>query len=235
LEATLPSSPPFTPATLAFLRALKRHNDRAWFHARKPEYERHVQAPMRQVIERLGHEFQSFAPEQMADPKRSLYRIWRDTRFSDDKRPLKTHVAAVFPHRRGTRHTSAGFYLEVSAGWVFAGGGLYMPDPASLHRIRERIAESPATFRALARPLARLGGLQGETLTRVPRGFAPDHPAAEDLKRKQFLAFKEWPPDLMIERRFWSELLPVFRAIAPLVTYLNEAMGLGLANREGGH
>src|SRR5262249_41882431 len=203
-----------------------------WFHARKPDYERDLQRPMQQVIERLGREFQSFAPGQMADPKKSLYRIWRDTRFSEDKTPLKTYVAAVFPHRRGTRHTSAGFYIEVSAGWVFAGGGLYMPAPPSLQRIRERIAESPAAFHAIvtARPLVRLGGVQGERLTRVPRGFASDHPAADDLKRKQFLAFKEWPPDLRTSTRFWPEVLRVFRAIAPLVNFLNVAIGLDAAS-----
>lgn len=224
---------PFTPATLRFLRSLKRNNNRAWFHERKADFERDVQWPMQLVIERLGREFQSFAPEQMADPKRSLYRIWRDTRFSDDKTPLKTYLAAVFPHRRGTRHTSAGFYLEISSRWVFAGGGLYMPDALSLQRIRERIAEAPADFAAIAtaEPLAQLGGLQGETLTRVPRGFPANHPAAENLKRKQFLAFREWPPDLMIGDQFWPELLAVFRAVAPVVKYLNDAMGLSTIAR----
>lgn len=224
---------PFTPATLTFLRSLKRNNNRAWFHERKADFERDVQRPMQLVIERLGREFQSFAPEQMADPKKSLYRIWRDTRFSDDKTPLKTYLAAVFPHRRGTRHTSAGFYLEISSRWVFAGGGLYMPDAPSLQRIRERIAEAPADFAAIAtaEPLAQLGGLQGETLTRVPRGFPANHPAAENLKRKQFLAFWEWPPDLMIGDQFWPELLAVFRAVAPVVKYLNDAMGLSTIAR----
>jgi len=221
-------SAPFTSATLTFLRALKRNNNRTWFHERKADYERDVQQPMQQLIERLGREFQSFAPEQMADPKKSLYRIWRDTRFSGDKRPLKTNVAAVFPHRRGTRHTSAGFYIEIEAKWVFAGGGLYMPEPASLQKIRERIAEEPEKFRSImtSAPLVRLGGVQGEMLKRVPRGFPSEHAAADDLKRKQFLAFREWPPELMISPEFWKELLPVFRAIAPLVAFLNNAMGL---------
>ncbi len=220
---------PFTPATLTFLRALKRNTNRVWFLERKADYERDVQRPMQLVIERLGREFESFAPEQMADPKKSLYRIWRDTRFSGDKRPLKTNVAAVFPHRRGTRHTSAGFYIEIEAKWVFAGGGLYMPEPASLQRIREQIAKTPAEFRSIvtSEPLMRLGGVQGECLKRVPRGFPSDHPAADDLKRKQFLAFKEWPPELMTSPQFWDEVLPVFRAIAPLVLYLNTAMKVG--------
>ena len=88
---------PFTRKTLTFLRALKRNNDREWFQAHRDDYEMHVKAPMVLVIERLGREFRAFAPDLMADPKKSLYRIWRDTRFSADKRPLKTNAAAVFP------------------------------------------------------------------------------------------------------------------------------------------
>lgn len=222
----MPATAPFTPDTLRFLRALKRNNRREWFHDRRDEYERLLRDPMAAVIVRLGDEFKTFAPELMADPKKSLYRIWRDTRFSADKRPLKTNVAAVFPHRHGTRHSSAGLYLEIAPEWVFAGGGLYMPDPQGLHRIRERIAADPAGFSKIAGSPAirRAGGLRGESLTRVPRGFPADHPAAEDLKRKQFLVWREWPPDLATSARFWPELLSVFRATAPLVRYLNHAL-----------
>jgi uncharacterized protein (TIGR02453 family) len=223
------SHAPFGPEALAFLRALQRNNDRAWFHAHKDDYQTRLKAPMQAVIARLGDEFRGFAPDLMADPKRSLYRIWRDTRFSEDKRPLKTNVAAVFPHRRGTRHTSAGLYLEISPRRVFAGGGLYMPEPAALARIRQRIGETPTAFRAIAESpaLAALGGVQGETLKRVPRGFPPDHPAAAYLKHKQFLAFREWPPTLATSAEFWPAVLDVYRAIAPLVAYLNDAIGVG--------
>jgi uncharacterized protein (DUF2461 family) len=209
-ERVVEETAPFTAATLRFLRALKRNNDRNWFNAHREDYEAHVKTPMAAAIERLGVEFQQFAPDLMADPKRSLYRIWRDTRFSADKRPLKTNVAAVFPHRRGTRHTSAGLYFEISPAWVFAGGGLYMPEPPALQRIRAHIAGDPRRFGRL-----------------VPRGFASDHPAAEYLKYKQFLGFREWPPELMTSPRFWPELVGTFRAVAPLVAYLNDAMGVG--------
>ena len=220
---------PFTRKTLTFLRALKRNNDREWFQAHRDDYDIHVKAPMMLVIERLGREFRAFAPDLMADPKKSLYRIWRDTRFSADKRPLKTNAAAVFPHRRGNRHTSAGFYFEISAGWVWAGGGVYMPEPPALHRIRTTIAGDYEGFHAVAtaRALRAIGGLHGETLTRVPRGFRSDHPAAGYLKYKQFLGFHEWPPELMTTAEFWPALLKTFRAIAPLVAYLNGAMGVG--------
>jgi uncharacterized protein (TIGR02453 family) len=216
---------PFSPTSLRVLRALVRNNRREWFHAHREEFEQHVRGPMMAVIARLGEEFRAFAPDQMADPKRSLYRIWRDTRFSADKRPLKTNIAAVFPHRRGDRHTSAGFYLEVAPKWVFAGGGLYRPEPQALVRIRERIASDPRAFRRIVEAPAfrKAGGLQGETLTRVPRGFAADHPAADYLRHKQFMAFREWPPALATSARFWPELLATFKAIAPLVVYLNAA------------
>lgn len=225
----MPATAPFTPKALAFLRALKRNNRRDWFHARREDYEALLRRPMTVVVERLGEEFQGFAPELMADPKRSLYRIWRDTRFSPDKRPLKTNVAAVFPHRHGTRHSSAGLYLEIAPEWVFAGGGLYMPEPQGLHRIRERIAADPGGFTrvAAAAPVRRAGGLRGETLTRVPRGFPRDHPAAAYLRMKQFLIWSEWPPALATTPAFWTEVLRTFRATAPLVRYLNDAMGIG--------
>ena len=189
----MPATAPFTPKALAFLRALKRNNRREWFHERRDEYEQLLRAPMAAVVERFGQEFRSFAPDLMADPKKSLYRIWRDTRFSADKRPLKTNVAAVFPHRGGDRHTSAGLYLEISPEWVFAGGGLYMPDPQGLHRIRERIATDPKGFARVvnAAALKTAGGLQGESLKRVPtrlsrrssRGRAPEDEAVPGLGR----------------------------------------------------
>lgn len=225
----MPATAPFTPEALAFLRALKRNNRRDWFHARRENYEALLRRPMAAVVERLGEEFRGFAPELMADPKRSLYRIWRDTRFSPDKRPLKTNVAAVFPHRHGTRHSSAGLYLEIAPERVFAGGGLYMPEPQGLHRVRQRIAADPDGFTrvATAAPVRRAGGLRGETLKRVPRGFPGDHAAAEYLRMKQFLIWREWPPALATTPLFWTEVLRTFRATAPLVRYLNDAMGVG--------
>jgi len=219
---------PFTPKTLTFLRALRRNNDREWFREHADEYESHVKKPMLLAIARLGDAFRVMAPELMADPKKSLYRIWRDTRFSADKRPLKTNVAAVFPHRLGTRHSSAGLYFEIAPKWVFAGGGIYMPEPADLVKIRQRIALEPQKFRRLvsARRLQAIGGIQGERLMRVPRGFPSDHPAAEYLRLKHYLGYREWPPEFATSDAFWTELLGTFAAVMPLVRYLNETIGI---------
>lgn len=217
---------PFTPNTLRFLRALKRNNRREWFHAHKDRYEHDVRQPMIAAVERLADELRGFAPDLMADPRRSLFRIWRDTRFSEDRRPLKTEIGAVFPHRNGRRHESAALYFEIGPQWVFAGGGLYRPERTTLQRVRERIAMAPDRFHRLvtAPAVRREGGLQGEQLKRVPRGFPADHPTAAYLKHTELLVFREWAPELMTSPRFWPEILRVFKATAPLVRFLNEAI-----------
>jgi len=117
-------SPRFTDDTLKFLRALKRHNEREWFKARKDRYESDVKAPMVNVIERLATDFDRVAPELVATPKVSMYRIYRDTRFSHDKSPYKTHVAAVFPNLALTKHGGAGLYFHVDPDHVLVGAGL---------------------------------------------------------------------------------------------------------------
>ena len=223
---------PFTAKTLAFLRALKRNNDREWFRARKPDYERHVRQPMIELLARLQRDLRRFAPELVADPKVSLYRIYRDTRFSGDKSPLKTHVAAHFPSRAFGRSGGAGLYLEIAPQWVWIGGGLYMPATADLQAIREYVAATYPQVHRIANGRAfrrQVGELGGERLTRVPRGYAKDHPAAHYLQFKQFLAGREYPADLAVSRRFYPELTAVFRSVAPLVRFLNAPLEARLA------
>jgi uncharacterized protein (TIGR02453 family) len=218
---------PFTTKTLTFLRALKRNNDREWFRARKASYEAHVRAPMLALLEQLAPDLRSFAPELVCDPKVSLYRIYRDTRFSEDKSPLKTHVAAHFPMRGFPRGTGAGLYLEIAPQWVWMGGGIYMPSSADLRAIRAHIAEThPRLHRVVSRPaFSRLmGTVSGEQLTRVPVGYPKDHPAADYLRFKQFLAGREREAAFATSPRFYRELVETFRATAPLVQFLNDAL-----------
>ena len=225
-------SSPFTARTLSFLRSLKRNNDREWFRERKDQYETHVRGPMAQLVTRLAVDLKPFAPEMVADPKRSLYRIYRDTRFSDDKTPLKTNAAASFPPRGFPRHEGAGFYVEIAPGWVWMGGGLYRPPPPSLYAIRERLAGShPQLHRLVTTKEFRtvLGELQGEQLTRVPRGYLKDHPAGGYLRYKQFLGFREFEPGFATSDRFYPELLRTFKALTPLVRFLNTAIREGVA------
>ena len=220
-------SSPFTIKTLRFLRALKRNNDREWFRARKARYETDVRQPMIELLERLAIDFRSFAPEFVAEPKVSLYRIYRDTRFSADKTPLKTHVAAHFPVRGLPKGEGGGLYVEVAAGGIWMGGGLYMPSNPQLHSIRsEIVATHPRLHRLVTSAAFRktVGTLEGQRLTRVPRGYASDHPAAHYLQFKQFLAGREFEAEFATSRTFYRELLATFRAVAPLVRFLNGAL-----------
>jgi uncharacterized protein (TIGR02453 family) len=214
----------FTPKTIAFLRSLTRNNDREWFHAHRDEYEAHVRAPMLAIVERLAGDFPSFAPEMMADSKVSLFRQWRDTRFSDNKAPLKTNIAAVFPHRALQRLGGAGLYFEVAPKWVWMGGGLYAPETPQLQAVREHIAHHYQQFDAVTKSAAfkRIGGLKGEQLARVPRGFAKDHPAAAYLRYRQFLGAREEPAHFATRPDFYKQLVATFKALLPLCRFLNE-------------
>lgn len=218
---------PFSPKTISFLRALKRNNRREWFVPRKEQYEQHVRAPMVELIERLARDMRSFAPELACDPKISMFRVYRDTRFSSDKRPYKTHVAARFPIRTFPRGEGAGLYMEIAPGWVWMGGGMYMPTTADLHDIRAQIVSTYPRFHRLVSspPFTRaVGELTGDRLMRMPLGYPKDHPAANYLQFKQFLGACEHDVSLATSRRFYPELLKVFKGVAPLVQFLNAAL-----------
>lgn len=220
------SAPRFTPKSLSFLRSLKRHNDREWFRERKDQYEEHLKAPMLAVIAQLAEDFQEFAPELVASPK-CIYRIYRDTRFSEDKTPLKTNIAASFPWRGLHRHQGAGLYMEVAPGWVWVGGGMYAPETSQLAAVREHIAGNHNRLRAIVEsPGFRktVGALEGQKLQRVPRGFDKAHPAAEYLRHRQFLAAKEFPAEFATDPKFYAGVLNVFKQVAPLVRFLNEPL-----------
>ncbi len=173
----------------------------------------------------------------VASPRASMYRPYRDTRFSANKAPLKTNVGAVFPHRLLPKHEGAGFYVEVAPHHVWFGGGMYMPSSrgalpgARAHRGRTsrlaRMVESAAFTRIF-------GALDGEQLQRVPRGFAPDHPAGAFLKYKQFLAGCERPAEFAASAGLYRTLLTAFKTLAPLVAFLNEPLVAGLQAGELG-
>ena len=218
------AAPRFSAETLRFLRALKRNNRREWFNAHRDDYETHVRQPMTAIVERLADDFRAFAPELVASPKVSMYRIYRDTRFSDNKTPYKTHVAAVFPTRGLLKHEGAGVYFHVSPDEVWVGGGMYSPQPAQLYAVREHIAGHSRQLRAILESPGfrrQVGRLEGETLKRVPRGFPGDHPAAEFLKHRHFIAGAEFPAALAASPKFYGTLLTVFRQVMPLARFLN--------------
>lgn len=220
----LTSAPGFTAESLRFLRALTRNNRREWFHAQRARYDAHVHAPMVAIVEQLAVDFKKAAPDFVADPKISLFRPWRDTRFSADKKPLKTNVAAVFPHRALGRMQGAGLYFEVSPEQVWVGGGLYQPDAATLHVVRTYLLDHHRTLSKLTSAAAftkTFGTMRGDRVSRMPRGFDPEHPAAELIMHKQFLAWREDAPVFATRADFYAELLATFKAMAPFVAFLN--------------
>ena len=219
--------PRFTSESLRFLRALKRNNRREWFAAHRDDYEAPAPQPMIAIITRLADDFREFGPEFVANPKTSMYRIYRDIRFSENKAPYKTHVAANFPTRGLPKHEGAGLYFHVSPDEVWMGGGMYAPQPPQLHAVREHIAANPRRLRTLVEsPAFRrdIGTLEGERLQRVPRGFSKDHEAAEYLKFRQFLAGRGFEPVFATSPKFYSSLLTVFKRVAPVARFLNEPL-----------
>jgi uncharacterized protein (TIGR02453 family) len=214
----------FPAETLRFLRALKRNNRREWFNAHRDDYEAYVRQPMTAIVERLAVDLRAFAPELVATPKVSMYRIYRDTRFSDDKKPYKTHIAAVFPTRGLLKHEGAGTYFHISPDEVWIGGGMYSPQPAQLFAVREHIAGHVKQLRAIVESPGfrrHVGELGGDKLSRVPRGFSKDHPAAEYLKFKHFVAGADLPATLATSPTFYKTVLTVFRQVTPLARFLN--------------
>jgi uncharacterized protein (TIGR02453 family) len=180
------------------------------------------------LVDELARDLRSFAPELVASPKTSLFRIYRDTRFSGDKSPLKTQIAAVFPHRSLPRIGGAGLYVEVTPSWVWMGGGLYRPGTAELHAVREHLASNFGRFRTIVQSPAfrrQLGDVDGgDVLQRAPRGFAADHPAVDYLRYRMFVAGRQLPAAFASSPRFYPTLLAVFRQTAPLVRFLNEPL-----------
>jgi uncharacterized protein (TIGR02453 family) len=182
---------------------------------------------MTAIIEKLALDFRNFAPELVASPKISMYRIHRDTRFSPNKAPYKTHVAAVFPTRGLPKHEGAGLYFHISPDEVWIGGGMYAPAMPELQAVREHIAANVRRLRTIVEsPAFRrdVGELEGARLQRVPRGFPKDHPAGEYLRFRQFLAGREFPPTLATTASFYGTVIQVFRRVAPLARFLNEPL-----------
>ena len=232
----------FTPATLRFLRGLAAHNNKPWFEAHRAEYEAVVKAPMQALIEELDVRLARFAPEIVGDRKRSMFRIYRDIRFSADKSPYKTHASCWLYHRDGSRGVGreaegggAGFYFQIAPGESFTGGGMWMPPKSALGRIRDAIAERPGAFAKLAgdpKVKRRFGGLDDESqLKRVPRGYAPDHPAAEWLKFQSFVAGRRLTDGQAVGGRLVALLEADFKMLLPLVRWINGVLGLPSAQR----
>ncbi len=219
--------PGFGPEARQFLRDLGRNNNREWFQANKKIYEETLRKPLLELTGELGNALAEYAPGYLADPRKNVYRIYRDVRFSKNKDPYKTQVAAVFPPLGLDRHAGAGFYFHFSADELLVGGGVYAPGSPELRQIRRQIAAAPDELRAILAAEAfrsTFGELEGTTLKRIPQGFPRDHPAADLLVRKQFLAGATLAGEEVERPGIGALLNQHFRALAPLLEYLNRPL-----------
>lgn len=235
----------FGPGLFRFFRALARHNDRTWFEAHRDDYERAVLLPLRGLVDEMDARLGAFAPE-FTGGKRSIFRIHRDVRFSNDKRPYKENAAAWFYHRDAGREgqlgvavrAAAAFYVHLKPGDCFAGGGLWTPEREDLHLVREAIAERHAELgRLLSAKAFRAAVPQGldrdagMVLARVPKPWTAGHPAAELLRHKSFTASVAFTDDEVLGPAFADRLEGAYRALLPMLRWFNEVLGHRSADR----
>lgn len=220
--------PGFPQEGLTFLQELKANNTREWFTPRKAVFEEHVKAPMVAMVEAVNAELAGFAPDYLTEPAKAIYRIYRDTRFSNDKTPYKTHIAANLHKQGADKHAAAGYYFSVGADQIEIAAGVYMPGPEELLRLRQHISAHFEEFSGLAadKGVTKLvGPLQGDSLARPPKGFSPDDPAIEWIKKKQWYYYKtDLDLGLALTPRFLPELVKRLNAMSPMVTFFNRGL-----------
>ena len=222
----------FQPESLSFLRGLVKHNDRDWFEARRPVFERAVKAPMLAAIEEINQALEAFAPDHIRPAHKIMMRIYRDIRFSKDKRPYKHHASAWWSRRGREKTSGGGFYLQISATEVLVAAGVYMPERDQLLAIRRWMAENHAAYRKLLKAAARptrgsdvaLTGVEPEALTRMPKGFPADHPADELLRAKNWGVHATLPSSAALEPDFAATVVKLLKRANPVVSTLNAAI-----------
>jgi uncharacterized protein (TIGR02453 family) len=217
----------FSREGMAFLRDLKKNNDRQWFTPRKSVYEEQLRLPMIELVRAIHGEMLRFAPEYVGEPAKCVFRIYRDTRFAKDKTPYKTHVAAWLGRNGLEKNRAAIYYFSISPEEIEIAGGVYHPEPDVLLAVRQHIARHHEAFRAtFETPKLRklLGGLQGDSVARAPKGFDPEHPAIDLLKRKMYCCFVILDPALATTPKLQGEIVKRFEAMAPFMEFLNRPL-----------
>jgi uncharacterized protein (TIGR02453 family) len=216
--------PYLRPEAIAFLRNLAKHNDRDWFTPRKADFEALLKQPMLEIIRKVTDAMTSFAPDHVRPAEKSLFRIYRDTRFSHDKRPYKTHVAAWWTHTGLDKTSGAGYYFQISPKGVVIAAGAYMPEREQLAAIRHWLLDHHDEFRKILRtPAVRktFSEFEGEALTRPPKGFPPDHPGMDLIRCKQWGLSTALPTGASLRKDFAKVLIKHFKLLTPMVIALN--------------
>ena len=219
------------PAALTFLRNLAKHNDREWFQPRKAEYEAGLKEPMLAIVRKVTDAMTGFAPAFVRPAEKSIFRIYRDTRFSSDKRPYKTHVAAWWSHQGLAKTSGAGYYFHVSAKDVVIAAGSYMPEKDQLAQIRHWLLDHHAEFRKLLKsPAVRrtFQEFEGNALTRPPKGFPAEHTGMDLIRCRQWGLAAELPAKTALKRDIAETVIRYFKLAAPVVDALNTPIAAAL-------
>lgn len=222
----------FGRAFFAFLRDLAANNDRTWFEANKQRYRDNVLAPVSAFIEAMAPKLRKISPHFVADPRPnggSMFRIHRDTRFSKDKSPYKTNTGVQFRHAAGKDAHAPGFYLHLEPKRIFYGGGLWMPPPAMLNAIRQKIADQPGAWaKARNAPSVKetFGDLaNGDPLARPPRGFDASHPHADDIRKRSFFVTVDASEADAGKTAFLGDVAEAYAGARPFMRFLTQAAG----------
>ncbi|NJD18539.1 MAG: DUF2461 domain-containing protein [Gemmatimonadetes bacterium] len=215
----------FTKETFRFLRELARNNRRDWFDANRARYEEHVRDPALRLIQDFAPHLAKLSPHFQAGP-RSLFRIHKDTRFSKDKAPYKTHAGIQFRHDQAKDAHAPGYYLHLEPRSVFVGMGLWRPDGPTLRKLRERIVEEPAAWKKATRSrrFTSVFTLAGDRLSRAPRGFDPDHPLVEDLKWTDHFGYRDLDEAFVTRPELPRELAKLLSAGSEYMAFLCKAV-----------
>ncbi|MFC1896261.1 DUF2461 domain-containing protein [Thermodesulfobacteriota bacterium] len=221
----------FEPETFIFLRDLAENNNRQWFQQNKKRYEEHIKDPAMRFIVDFAGLLGEISRHFKADPRPvggSLFRIYRDTRFSKNKSPYKTNVGIQFRHRLGRNAHAPGYYLHVEPRNVFAALGIWQPDSATLGNIRDAIVENPTKWKRAAkqRHFRERFELAGNSLRRAPKGYDPDHPLIEDLRRKDFVGTIRLTQNAVGRSEFPGDFAETCRAGSPFMKFLCDAVEL---------
>jgi len=221
----------FSHDTIAFLRELAQNNNREWFQANRQRYEACVREPAFAFIEAMQPRLARLAPHFVARNSKSggsLMRVYRDVRFSKNKLPYKTNIGIQFRHEAGKDVHAPGYYVHIEPDHAFVGAGIWHPDSATLKRIRSYIDAHPnrwTDMRSDAR-FAKFFHFGGDSLKRAPKGFDPDHPLIEDLRRKDFIAIAPLAVDLVVADDFDDIVAGYFDVATPLMRELCRAVGV---------
>jgi uncharacterized protein (TIGR02453 family) len=213
----------FSPAGVRFLKALKKNNDRTWFGDRKDVYEAEVKAPWLAIIDEVNAGLESFAPDCMKPAPKAMFRIYRDTRFSNNKLPYKTHVGAWWSPASLAKTSGAGFYAHVAGDEVVVAVGVFMPQPEQMLAIRRHLEQHHAEMHALLKNKklrTLLPDQETNPLARLPKGFASG-PADDLLRDRKWGISAQLPGDVATSPKLVKEIVDRFRAAAPMVALLN--------------